>query len=511
MVAFLTQKYLIVIVSVLVVAGAFVVYFMVKKDVEYEYVVVERGNIVEEVSVTGRVKASQEVDLAFEISGRINNFYVEVGEKVVAGQRLAAVSGAELLARVNQYRAALETQQAKRDELKAGTRPEEVELQKVKVANAETSLNDAKIALVNSTKDAYVKSDDAVRNKVDQFISGPATSNPQLTFSTGNLALETTIESERKKIETMLNSWKISSDILTTSSNLSQKSSEARDNLNTTSLFLDNVALAINSAAIGVTSGNTWRADVSVARTYVATATSSLLTAESAYNTAISNLAIENSQLVIKQAGATAEQIAAQEAQVSQARARLADAQAAYSKSIINSPIEGVVTKIEAKAGEIVNPNSPVIYLISEGLQIEANLPEADIAKVKIEDTANVSLDAYGTNVIFETVVVKIDPAETIIEGIATYKITLQFMQNDERVKPGMTANIDIQTSTADNVIFLPQRAVINTSIGKYVRILDGENVIEKEVETGLRGTDGNIEIIKGLQEGERVITIIRD
>jgi RND family efflux transporter MFP subunit len=225
----------------------------------------------------------------------------------------------------------------------------------------------------------------------------------------------------------------------------------------------------------------------------------------------VNNLTIANSELVIKQAGATSEQIAAQEAQISQVKAQLADARAAYSKSIITAPISGVVTNIDAKEGEIVSPNSPVIYLISEGLQIEANLPEADIAKVSIGNSANVTLDAYGSGEMFEAKVIKIDPAETIIEGVATYKITLQFSNGDERVKPGMTANIDIQTSMADGVIFVPQRAVITTGTGKYVRVLEGEVIVEKDVKTGLRSTDGNIEIVSGLEEGEKVITIIRD
>ncbi len=104
---------------------------------------------------------------------------------------------------------------------------------------------------------------------------------------------------------------------------------------------------------------------------------------------------------------------------------------------------------------------------------------------------------------------VKIDPAETIIEGVATYKTTLQFSGNDERVKSGMTANIDILTAKAENVIAIPQRAVAQKENGdKIVKILKDDGVVEeRKVTTGLKGSDGNIEITEGIQEGEKIIT----
>lgn len=505
------KKYILITAAVIVVAGgAAAAFYFSNSEPQHEFIEVSRGNIEEEVAVTGRVKASEEVELAFETSGRIDSFFAEVGDRVNTGDTLARLSGADLLARIAQQRAAIETQQAKLDELRAGTRQEEIDLQKIKVANAESSLNDAGDSLINAIKDAYVKSDDGIRNKVDQFISGPATANPQLTFTLNDIALETAIETGRKEIEGILNSWKISVDGLNSSSDMPLKTTEARANLSTIMLFLDNVALAINSSTVGL-SGNTWKADVSVARTNVAAATSGVLTAESAYNTAVNNLAVANSELALKQAGATAEQIAAQEAQVSVARAQLSDAQAAYSKTILKTPISGIVTDITAKEGEIVSVNSPVVFLISEGLQMEANLPEADIAKVKRGDSANVTLDAYGNSIIFNASVAEIDPAEKILEGVATYKITLQFTEEDERARPGMTANIDIRTALAENVLFVPQRAVVNRGSERFVRVLEGEEVVEKQVETGLRGVDGNIEIKSGLSEGDKVITLIRE
>lgn len=93
-----------------------------------------------------------------------------------------------------------------------------------------------------------------------------------------------------------------------------------------------------------------------------------------------------------------------------------------------------------------------------------------------------------------------------MIEGVATYKTTFQFTKEDQRIKSGMTANIDILTDKRENVITIPQRAVVSQNGDKIVKISEGENIKEVKVKTGLRGSDGNIEILEGVGEGDKVV-----
>ncbi len=87
----------------------------------------------------------------------------------------------------------------------------------------------------------------------------------------------------------------------------------------------------------------------------------------------------------------------------------------------------------------------PFVKLISKDkFQIEADITETDIANVKVDQEAEAILDAYGDDVKFIAKVIEIDPAEKMIEGIATYKTTFQLLNEKSRLKPGMTANIDI-------------------------------------------------------------------
>ena len=134
-----------------------------------------------------------------------------------------------------------------------------------------------------------------------------------------------------------------------------------------------------------------------------------------------------------------------------------------------------------------------------------------DIARIKIGNAAKVTLDAYGNDVVFDAKVISIDPAETVIEGVATYLTKLHFVKPDSRIKPGMTANIDIVSASHDNALSLPQRAVQKQGSREFVMIYNAlakntSSTEERSVTTGLRGSDGYVEILSGLSEGEGVV-----
>jgi len=493
----------------LAVGGYF--YFGRAEKPEFDVTVAKRSDLIQEVSVTGRVKPAKSVELAFEKAGKVSRVYADVGARVGIGQTLVVLENAETAAQLAQAEAALEKDQARLAELQRGTRPEEIQVQEVKVANAETALEDAKKNLTDKLQDAYTKSDDAVMNRVDQFFSNPKSSSPQLSFLATDPQLETDIEWQRLILQNLFKSWRSSLDQLTTSADLASYISEAEINLNQVKSFLDKVALAVNglmaNSNLSQSTINTWKADVSTGRTNINTAITNLSTAEEKFKTAGSSLALAEQELTLKKAGTIEEQIAAQEAQIKSASANADYYRAQLAKTIIHSPISGVITTQNAKAGEIVAANTTLVSLISEAkFEIEANIPEADIAKVKLGNTAKVTLDAYGNDASFDVKITAIDPAEIVVDGVATYKTTFQFTDKDERVKSGMTANIDISTEKREAVIVIPQRAVVTQNGDKIVRILNSETPKEVKVKTGLRGSDGNIEIIEGVNEGDKVI-----
>ena len=484
------------------------------ENIKYTEVAVTRGSLSEIVSVTGNVKPLSDVSLAFELGGRVASINAAVGDKVYVGQSLASVSNADLIASLDQAQANLKKALAQYNDVKTGTTPEQLALEQTQVDKSAQDLAQAKVSLISALKNSYTSADDAVRNKMYTLFSDPGRYKAKLSFSTDS-TLQSDIEGGKDIISDNLTSWYQSLINLNSSSDLEVVYNTAKTNLALIKNLLDKCAVAVNNlnpvSSVSQMQIENWKANISLARTTVSGAVDSLTANYDAFKTAGSALKIAEDQLAIGKAGSTNNAILSAEAAYEGAQAGVASAEANLAKSIIKSPIDGVVTNIDPKLGEIVPAGKNIISVISYGdYEVEAFVPEADIAKVKIGNLASTTLDAYGANVIFETAVIKIDPAATIIDGVPTYKVTLKFTNQDDRIKSGMTANLDILTSQKKDVLVLPNRLIVTKDNGKYVTILktiDKSETQEVKIITGLRGSDGNVEIISGLNEGDKVVT----
>lgn len=497
------------LVLVLIIVGYFV-FRNGSTGATEDTIKVKSGTVSEEVSVTGKVKPATAVDLSFEKSGRVILVSKEVGEQVKTAEIIVRVDASDLAAELAQANAQVKVQQAKLSELVAGTRPETLRISEIKVANAESDVLAARSSLLSASQSAYTSADDAIRNKIDEFFINPRSDNPQVAFRV-TITPETSIESGRVEVERRLEKLKPAVSNATTSDNLLLLSARVKQDLAEIKLFLDNLSLAVNALTPTLYAPQAtitqWKGYMSTARTEINSAITSILAAEDKLKLAQSALSIAKSQLSLDVAGRIAQEIEAQQASVAQAEANAAVVNVQYRKTFLRAPIDGIITKQEAKLGETISPNVIVVSLMSNTkFEIEADVAEADIAKLKIGQEAKVTLDAYGQDVPFRATIVMINPAETVIDGVPTYKTTFQFSVDDARIKSGMTANIDIQGESHENVLSVPQRAIISRNGGKYVITVNNDIQSEVQVKTGLRGFDGSIEITEGLSEGDTVV-----
>ncbi|MES3005373.1 MAG: efflux RND transporter periplasmic adaptor subunit [Patescibacteria group bacterium] len=458
---------------------------------------VTSGEFVQNVSVTGKVVAAQEVDLGFEQAGRVSYVRVKVGDKVWTGQAIAALSNADLLATVAQREAQVEAEQAQLAEIQRGSRPEDLRL-------AENNVDQAKLSLVDAIRDSYTKSDDALRKNIDQLYTDPRSVRPQIIPSTDNYALTQSLNDQRVRIGEMLLAWSSSISSLSVGTYSDSSLMTARVNVLMMQKFLDDLSIAVSSYKEGSLTQTTidkYRSDISSARSSISGVITSL-------NNAESSLKRYQDELVIKQAGSTVEEINTQLAQVKSAQAQLASARALVGKTVITAPFNGVITKADIRVGEIASPNTSVISIISAAeYQIESFISETDVAKIQPGQKAKVTLDSYGKDIVFDAEVSEVDPAETVLNGISTYKTKLQFNQADPRIKSGMTANISIETARRENSFKIPQQALFLQGGEKAVTVVNADgsriNVI---VVTGSISNDGDIEIVSGLSEGDRIV-----
>ncbi|MDO8469509.1 MAG: efflux RND transporter periplasmic adaptor subunit [bacterium] len=500
-----------VIIGTLVALGVVIFSFVSGGgEVVPQTATVSRGTVVEEVSVTGTVKPVNEVELAFERSGRVIRVAAGVGDPVVPGQVLAELDHRELDAALAEARAGVSGEQAKLNELRRGTRPEELAVKRAELAKAEQGLANDYAGISDVVEDAYAKSDDAVRSKTDAMFDNDETENPVLAFPVSDSLSESDARTGRSRSRSELIAWQQSLPAASASKTvLTAALADARAHLVIIREFLAKALNAVsNAVGVSATTLDGYKTNIATARTNVQTALSAISAKEQAIAAQAVTVARITSELALSLAGSTAEQVAAQEASVARAEAGVESIRAQIAKLILRSPTRGVVTKQDAKLGAIAAPNVVLIKVISRAaFQIEANIPEADIAKVSVGDVARVTLDAFGSSESFEARVAAIDPAETVIEGVATYTTTLEFAKEDARVKSGMTANIDIATEERADVLTLPQWALTGRDGTRVARVRNADgSVREATVATGLRGSDGSIEIMGGLAEGDVVV-----
>jgi len=185
-------------------------------------------------------------------------------------------------------------------------------------------------------------------------------------------------------------------------------------------------------------------------------------------------------------------------------------ARSTLAKTFLQSPLNGIVSKINIEEGEGALAYSPLVQLVSKELEIEAKIPESDLSKVKLDQEVDITLDALPDEEL-SGIVAEIEPTETIIEGVTYYQIKVNFSDPEGLVRSGMTADLSIKIYTKDEVLIAPQRAVKEKDGRKYVEILEGEAIREADVVVGLRGDAGTIEIIDGLKEEDLVITFVKD
>lgn len=458
-----------------VVVIALVGYFFFGRSADFgATLVVASGDFSELVNVSGTVTAAKNVDLGFAANGRVSGVYTSVGQRVEAGAVLAEIENADLAAVLAQAEANLAS-------LLAGTRSEEL-------AVAVTTVVNAKASLIDAIQNAYTISDDAVRNKADTLFTNPRT-NPNLSFTVTNAVLEASVERERTDIEAVLTEW--ASLVETLSSDTAAKSAkQSQTYLAQVTTFLADMNLALNQSIAGQSASVT---TLATARTNVNTAAAALTNDAAALDAA-------ESALAFKRSGSTREAIASQEAVVRSARASLA-------KTRIVAPFSGTVTRVDAKVGGIVSPSASAIALQSDGIfQIETHIPEVSIAGVAVGNLATTTLDAYGPSVLFAARVVAVNPAETVKDGVPTYKTTLAFLAADPRIRSGMTADVVIETGVLRDAVVIPSGAVGRKDGMPYVSVAEGKRVANRPVTVGRSPALGQVEIVSGLADGDVIL-----
>ena len=360
---------------------------------------VERGNLRNTVTATGALQAVTTVQVGSQASGTISALYADFNSVVKKGQVIAQLDPSTAKAQVDQANANLQ--------------------------NARASLANARAAVVNAqsgVRDAQAKSlaaSSTVQN-TQAGVSG-AEANVAVLKAQQDDAL-----SLLRQQESLLKAGVIAQrdyDVAMTA----YKSAEARYN---------QAVAQLNQAKSSEQSSST-------------------------AGIAQSQAAIDQSKAQVQQAQA---QVGQAQAQVQQAQAALSLAQVNLGHTTITSPIDGVVVSRDVNVGQTVaaSLSAPTLFTIANDLtqmQVIANIDQADIGLVEQAKSVKFTVDAFpGKEFEGKIEQMRLNPVN--VQNVVTYNVVIDVSNPDQKLKPGMTANLTITIDERNNVLKVPNSAL---------------------------------------------------
>ena len=251
---------------------------------------------------------------------------------------------------------------------------------------------------------------------------------------------------------------------------------------------------------------------------------------------AISEADYENA---LSQYNVTKEQIKAAEFNVKSATAALQEAQDNLVKTTIYAPMDGIISKMNVEKGERVVGTSQMagteLLRIANFDQMEVlvDVNENDIIRIQERDTAMVEVDSYPGRKFTGMVTQIANSAKNIgssIEQVTNFEVKILILPESYQdlvkeglnpFRPGMSATASIQTERRDNIISVPVQTITTRNdlftdtlankksdeLSEQVFVVKDDNTLEvRKIETGIQDIT-NIEILSGLNEGERIVT----
>lgn len=522
-----------ILILVIVIVGYN--YIFKGQELPYEFAEVKKGNVSQEISETGQVKKGEEIKLGFKNIGRIEKIYVEVGQAVESGTFLVKLDTGQLYIQFQEAKASLDLAEAKLAKLLAGASQEEIALAETKVVNASTSLRNVKQNLVdvkavadenlknfyedalNTLDDAYIKIcnafnvvdliqrdyfyySDQESQKVKESKTVIKTAKENVKFyldiakdDSNNENIDTALSEMKSALEKVSERLAVVRDVTEESAYRNTVSDTDKTSLDTQKSNINTALTDIVDSQQTISSGKlTNQSNVNTAQSEVSTAEGALQTAQD--------------ELALKKAEPQQVEIDLYQVQIRQAQAKVALLQEQIQEATLKSPVKGQITEINKREGETIQITGSIISLIpATPFQVETDIYEEDIVKVKIENPVDITLAAFSDEIL-KGKVISIDPAERLIGGVVYYKVIIDFEDQRQGIKPGMTADLVIKTAFKENVLIVSEDAIQKKN-GKFiVQVFKDDLIEDREIEIGLKGSDGNVEIISGLLEGEQVI-----
>lgn len=172
--------------------------------------------------------------------------------------------------------------------------------------------------------------------------------------------------------------------------------------------------------------------------------------------------------------------------------------------SLLRADKPGVISAITAEVGQVVSAGQPVLTLVQDGeREVEISVPENRIEELRKAQQIKVTFWALS-NVTTDGKVREISPMADPVTR--TYKVRISLLNPPPEIKLGMTAAVTLLGSDAQQTVTIPLAAIYQNGDTPAVWVVTGNTITLRPIKIGQFG-DGTIQVLEGLQQGDRIIT----
>ncbi|QQR50434.1 efflux RND transporter periplasmic adaptor subunit [Candidatus Nomurabacteria bacterium] len=455
------------------------------------------------VLTSGTVTSTTDLTLSFQKQGIISEIKTNVGDMVKAGQVLAILEAGQEAAAVTEAEGRLLEAKANYAKVLSINQDKDIKLAEAVLQTAINDLENTKVAqdvlVANAKRTLYSSDLEAVPATGSTTDTAPTITGSYMSDEVGGYTVTVYSSSSASggafSISGLENNYSVA---ISTGSSVP---------LGSRGLFIQ--------FPTDFKTGAVWIIEVPNTRSVsYATNYNAYQLALSTHDQVISSKegAVNEKQaaLDLKKAQASASDIQVANAQVVVAVGALERAQADLADAEIIAPADGTITKIDAKLGAPVQPFENMITLEDvANLYVDANVNEANILDIAPGEAVELAFASNGETKLLGTVA-DVDIAPTLISGVVNYKVVIELIEPGENIRPGLTADMTIITSKKVAVLAIPLRALIERDGAYYVLVATdekGKKTTEQLVTIGEHFDGALVEIVTGLQSGDRIIT----
>jgi HlyD family secretion protein len=461
--------------------------------------VVTRGSLIATVGATGVVRSNQSAILTWETSGTVGEVSVSFGDTVEADQQLAAIRQTTLPQNVILAQADLVNAQKALDDLQNTP---------LQAAQAEKAVEDAQQAL-----------DDALNPELQQAIALQAITDAEKAVETAERQLNiVTTQADKASIDAQKAQVILAENALDRAQDqFDPYADKPEDNLIRAN-FQANLSAAQQNYDAAVRRLNALLStgdplDIAVAEANLETVRAQLLQAQRDYDKikdgpSTAQVALLEAQLNDAQENYTDILDGPDSDDLAAAQARVAAAQATLDSTFLTAPFAGVLSEVTVKPGDQVGPGSVAFKLDDlSRLFVDVEVSEVDINRVEVGQDVELFFDAVLAKE-YSGRVTEVALVGTTVQGVVSFKVTVELLDADPNVRPGMTAGVNLVVSQLEDVLIIPNRAVRVLEGDRVVYILENENEAPTAVVVNLGASSDRFSEIVGsdISEGDTIV-----